>query len=87
MLENKLVVLPPPVACSPYPKQYKTHDTGVVDYGASNIFFAKEAQVQQLNADATKVHVGTTTGPMQHYVGMRTLELPNFLSGLCPPDI
>ena len=87
MLENKLVVLPPPVACSPYPKQYKTHDTGVVDYCASNIFFAKEAPDQQFKADAPKVHVSTTTGPMQQYVGMRTLELQNFLSGLCAPDI
>ena len=35
--ENKPVVLPPYISCSPHPKQYNTHDTDVVNSSASNI--------------------------------------------------
>ena len=40
-LTENILILPPPVYCSPHPTQYNTHDISVVDSGASNIYFAK----------------------------------------------
>ena len=81
---NKLVVLPTPVAWIPHPKQYNTHDTGVVDSGDSNIYFGKEAPIQQFNVDAPKLHVATATVQLQWYVITGTLELTNLPSNfLC----
>ena len=77
---NKIVVLPPPVASNPHPKQYNTHDTGVFYSCASNIYFSKEAPIRKFNAAAPKVHVGTSNGQVQQSVGMGTLALTNLPS-------
>ena len=58
-------MLPTPVAISPQPKQYNTHDTVIINSGDRNIYFDKEALIQQFNASALKVHVGTATGQVQ----------------------
>ena len=58
---NKHVVLTPPVANNPQPTQPNHQDTGVVDSGANNIYFAKEALIQNFNDAAPKVHMGTAT--------------------------
>ena len=58
---NKLVVLTSPVAKNPQCTQPNNQDTGVVDSGASNIYFAKAAPLQNFNSTAPKVHVGTAT--------------------------
>ena len=77
LLVNTLLVLTPPVACSPHPTQYNNHDTGVVDYGARNVYFEKKVPIQKFDAAAPKVHVGTITVQVKHSVGTGTLALPN----------
>ena len=75
-------MLPLPVACTPHPKQYNTHDTGIVDLGARNILFDKDTPIQKLNAAAPKVHVETATDQVQQSVGTGKLTLTNLPSNL-----
>ena len=70
-------MLPPTIVSRTYSKQYNTYDTGIVDSGDTNIYFAKEVPIQKFNAAATKVHVGTSTGQVQRSVGIYTLALTN----------
>ena len=77
---NKLVVLPHPVDNNPQPTQSNHQDTGVADSGASNIFFAKEAPIQNFNAAAPKVHVGMATVQLQESIGTGIPGLPHLPS-------
>ena len=56
LLNDNNLFLPPPVAFIPPP-----HTIIIIDSGASNIYFAKEAPIHNYNAAAPKVHVGTAT--------------------------
>ena len=77
-------MLHPSVSNIPHPKQYNNRDTGITDSGDRNIYFAKEAPIQQFNVDAPKVHVATATIQLQWYVVTGTLELTSLLSNfLC----
>ena len=66
-------MLPPPVVYITHPTQYNTHNSGVVDSGAINIYFAKEALIHKFDANVPKVHVVTATSQLQRYVGIGTL--------------
>ena len=80
--ENKLVVLPPHVANNPQRTQPNNQDTGVVDSGTRNIYSHKEAPLQNSNAAAPKVHVGTATCQVQTSIVMLTLNLPHLPADL-----
>ena len=71
------MLLHPPVSNNPQPKQLNHQDTGVFDSGARNIYFAKGSPIQNFNLDAPKVHVGTSTGQVQKYIGTGILGLPH----------
>ena len=73
-------MLPPPVYFSPHTTQYNTHDTSVVNSGASNIYSAKEILIQNFDATAPKVNFVTATNQVQQSVGMGTLVLTNLPS-------
>ena len=68
-------MLPHFLASSPTLKIYNTHDTGVIDSGASNVYFAKEALIQQFNAAVPKELDWTTTSQVQRALGTGTLAL------------
>ena len=51
--------------------------TAVVDSGASNIHFAKDAPHINFNPTAPKVNVGTATGQVQQSTGTAELNLPS----------
>ena len=51
--------------------------TAVVDSGASNIYFAKDAAICNFDLSAPKVNVGTATGQVQRSTGTAELNLPS----------
>ena len=51
--------------------------TAVVDSGASNIYFAKDAAICNFDSSAPKVNVGTATGQVQRSTGTAELNLPS----------
>ena len=73
-------MIPPHVSSNTHPKQYNTHDTGVVNSSVRNIYFAKEALIQKSNAAAPKLHFGTATDQVQFSVGTGTLALSSIPS-------
>ena len=54
--------------------------TAVVDSGASNIYFAKDATICNFDSSAPKVNVGTATGQVQRSTGTAELNLPSLLA-------
>ena len=51
--------------------------TAVVNSGASNIYFAKDAAICNFDSSALKVNVGTATGQVQRSTGTAELNLPS----------
>ena len=74
---NKTLVLPSPISYNPQHTQHNNQDTSVVYLGARNIYFAKEAPIQNFNVAAPKVHVGPSTVQVQTSIRMGTLGLPH----------
>ena len=73
---------------TPQPTQHNHQYTGVVDSGASNIYFAKEEPIQNFNAYMPKLHVGTATGQVQKYIVTVILGLTHLLADfLCTGHI
>jgi hypothetical protein len=52
--------------------------TAVVDSGASNIYFAKDAAICNFDSSTPKVNVGTATGQVQRSTGTSELNLLSF---------
>ena len=65
---KKLVVLTLPVANTPQPTQPNHQEIVFVHSGANNIYFAKSAPIQNFNAAAPKVNVGTVTVQVNIYL-------------------
>ena len=55
--------------------------TGIVDSGATAIYFAADASIVNINLSAPKVKVGTATGQTQQFTGTGDLNLPQLPSG------
>ena len=58
-----------------------TQATGIVDSGATDIYFSADAPIVNVNLLAPKVTVGTTTGQSQQFTGTAELNFPKLPSG------
>ena len=56
--------------------------TGIVDSGATDIYFSEDAPIVNVDHSAPKVTVGTATGQSQQSTGTGELNLPNLPYGL-----
>ena len=54
--------------------------TGIVDSGATDIYFAADAPIVNVNLSASKVKVGTATGQSEQSTGIENLNLPQLPS-------
>ena len=58
-----------------------TTATGIVDSEATDIYFAIDAPIFNIDLSSPKVKVGTATGQTQQYTGIGYLDLPHISSG------
>ena len=56
--------------------------TGIIDPGATDIYFSVDATIVNIDRSAPKVIVGTATGQSQNSTGTGELNLPKLPSGL-----
>lgn len=59
------------------PSPIQLSDTGIVDSGASNLYFAKNAPYLDAKPNAPQVQVGTATGNVESSAGTGKLAIPN----------
>ena len=64
------------------PSSQKIPATGIIDYGATDIYFAADAPIVNIELSSPIVKVGTATGQTEQYPGTRDLNLPQLPSGL-----
>ena len=66
----------------PLPSSPNIPDTGIVDYRATDIYFAADAPIVNINPSDPTVKVDTATGKKQQSTGTGDLNLPQIPSGL-----
>ena len=70
----------PTLTSSPY-KKSSLQATGIIDPGATDIYFSADAPIVNIDCSAPKVTVGTATGQSQNSTGTGELNLHKLPSG------
>ena len=70
-----------PTLYIPLPSSQNIPATGIVDSGATDIYFSSDAPIFNVDFSAPKVKVGTATGQSQKSTGTGDLNLPQLPSG------